>query len=90
MPTVKFTSALKRFYPDLQEVEVTGSNISEVIKEVDIIYPNLSTYLLSEDGALRKHVNIFIGSKIINDKEKLQDTVEEGDEVYIMQALSGG
>ena len=34
--------------------------------------------------------NIFVNNALINDKEALSDTVKEGDEIYFMQALSGG
>ena len=41
-------------------------------------------------GALRKHVNIFIGDELIRDKRALSDAVSAETRVYIMQALSGG
>ncbi len=47
-------------------------------------------YLLDESVALRKHVNIFIGENLLRDRMKLGDTVGEHDEIFIMQALSGG
>ena len=50
----------------------------------------MSSYIIDEQGALRKHVNIFIGNSVIEDKTSLADKVNESDEVYIMQALSGG
>lgn len=90
MPVVKFTNALKRFYPTLKEENISASTIAEVLHELDEIYPRLSTYIIDESGALRKHVNIFIGNEIISDKITLGDRVNENDEVYIMQALSGG
>jgi hypothetical protein len=45
---------------------------------------------LDEQGSLRKHVNIFIDGKMINDRNKLSDPFTTGSEIYIMQALSGG
>lgn len=90
MPTVKFTNALKRFYPDLKEVQVSGITVARIIKNLDFIYPNISTYIVDEQGALRQHVNIFVQNEIIEDKKTLKDIVTENDEVYIIQALSGG
>ncbi len=90
MPRINFTYALKRFYPDLEKLEIPAGNISEVIQKLNQRYPGLKDYLLDEQGRLRQHVNIFIGDKLIQDKEKLTDTVSEKDEVFIMQALSGG
>jgi len=90
MPVVKFTRNLKRFYPDLSPVKSEKNNIKEIILELDNRYPGIMDYILDEQGNLRKHVQIFIGDKMIKDRTKLSDTVDAGDEVYIMQALSGG
>ena len=90
MPTVNFTYALKRFYPDLASMEVEAENIADVLDHLNQRYPGLKDYLVDEQGRLRQHVNIFIGDKLIRDKTKLTDTVSERDEVFIMQALSGG
>ncbi|MBL4716734.1 MAG: molybdenum cofactor biosynthesis protein MoaD [Bacteroidetes bacterium] len=90
MPKVKFTSALKRFYPQLTELEIEASTVSEIIEVLKDSYPKLPDYIVDEHGALRKHVNIFISNKMIKDREHLTDEVAGNDEVFIMQALSGG
>lgn len=91
MAKVRFTAALKRFYPNLQtEEEASGSNVFEVLESIDKKYPGIKTYILEEDGSLRKHVNIFLKEELINDRVELSDLVEEEDEILIYQALSGG
>lgn len=90
MPKVKFTYALKRFYPELDEMQVDGATVAEVVANIGRAYPKLPAYLVDEHGSLRKHVNIFIGNKLIKDRSQLADVVGDQDEVYIMQALSGG
>lgn len=90
MPTIRFTTALKRFFPALKEQEVAGSTVAEVLQEVESLYPGITDYVLDEQGRLRQHVNIFLSGELIEDKEALQDKVGEKDEVYVFQALSGG
>lgn len=91
MAKVRFTAALKRFYPKLQEEEnVPGTKISEVLAAIDEKYPGIIDYVVDEEGALRKHVNIFLREELIKDKLTLSDPVAEQDEVLIYQALSGG
>jgi molybdopterin converting factor small subunit len=91
MARVKFTSHLQRFFPDLQNgIAIEGSTVAEVIAGLDRRYPGLGDYVIDERGSLRKQVNIFIGENLIYDRERLQDTVTEGDQVFIFQALSGG
>ena len=90
MPNIKFTYALKRFFPELKEVPAGGKSFPEIFTELDQQYPGISSYILDEQGSLRKHVNIFIDGKMINDRNTLSDPFTTGSEIYIMQALSGG
>ena len=91
MAKVRFTAALKRFYPNLQEEEIApGERVSEVLESIGKKYPGMLDYLLDEDGSLRKHVNIFLREELIKDKIKFTDRVSDQDEILIYQALSGG
>lgn len=90
MPTVKFTSHLQRFFPDIREIEISGSTVAEVISGLDEHFAGLSGYIVDEQGELRKHVNIFVGEELIHDRVTMRDEVKSGDQIYIMQALSGG
>jgi sulfur-carrier protein len=87
---VHFTPALKRFVPDLHSIEVKGSTVADVILNVEAVYPGLANYLIEENGALRKHVNIFINDTFIRDRKTLSDAVHDDDDIHIIQALSGG
>ena len=91
MAKVKFTRHLTRYFPTLMDnVEVNGRNVAQILTNLDKQYPGLAAYIVDEQGSLRKHVNIFIAGDLIHDRQTLQDPVNENDQVYIFQALSGG
>lgn len=90
MPTVKFTYALRRFFPQLKDTPVRGGTLPGLLEAVDGHYPGIRSYIVDERGALRKHVNIFINGELIRDRESLSDAFDENSEILIMQALSGG
>lgn len=90
MPTVKFTYALKRFFPALKDTSAAGNTLSGVLTEIESRYPGIKNYILDEQGSLRRHVNIFIDGNLIQDRSKLTDAFSGNSEIYIMQALSGG
>ncbi len=90
MPSVSFTQNLKRFFPGLTTGNFKSSSVNELLIELDQSYPGIKDYIINEDGSLRKHVNIFIGNELIHDRTSLSDQLTEKDQVYIMQALSGG
>jgi len=90
MPTVRFTRHLRRFFDGLDTLEVAAATVAEVVDALDDLHPGIRHYVVDERGRLRKHVNIFVGDAMISDREMLSDSVGEDDEIYIMQALSGG
>ena len=90
MPTVKFTYALKRFFPGLKDTPAKGIILTDILEEIEASYPGISSYILDEQGNLRRHVNIFINGTMIPDRTKLSNEVGEKSEIYIIQALSGG
>jgi len=90
MAKIKFTSALKRYFPSLREMEIRGGTVKEVLRNVEKMHPGISGYLVDDHGHLRKHVNIFVQGDMIKDRETLNDTVKHSDELLVFQALSGG
>lgn len=92
MPTVEITSHLYRFFPQLENRQITVSPgaVAEVLLEVEQIAPGFSDYVLDERGALRRHVKICVNDTFVVDRKMLSDFVSENSKVYIFQALSGG
>lgn len=91
MAKVKFTRHLVRYFPTLDDiVEAQGNTVAEVIADLDKQYPGLADYIIDERGSLRKHVNIFLDKDLVQDRQTLQDSVAQDEQVYIFQALSGG
>lgn len=90
MPTVKFTYALNRFFPNLEETLVEGQNLVDILAAIDGKYPGIKNYIVDERGSLRQHVNIFLDGELIKDKNRLDEKLGAVKEVFIMQALSGG
>ena len=90
MPTIKFTSNLKRFFPELCPIQANCQTVKEALEVIEEHYSGLKDYLVDDRGSLRKHVNIYIGNRLIKDRTTLMDSLEEQDELYVMQAISGG
>jgi len=90
MATVKFTYALKKFFSGLKDTATGAGTLSEILNEMDTSFPGIRSYIVDEQGSLRKHVNIFIDGRLINDRITLRDSFSEDSEIYIIQALSGG
>jgi sulfur carrier protein ThiS len=89
MPTVSFTSALQRFLP-APSTEVAGATVADALGEVFAARPALRGYVLDDQGALRRHVAVYVNGRPVRDRARLSDRVAPRDEIFVFQALTGG
>jgi molybdopterin converting factor small subunit len=89
MPRVTFTANLQR-HLDVPTLEVAGTTAGEVLAGVFAQKPLLRSYIVDDQGRLRRHVNVFVNAQMIADRDGLSDAVRADDEVFVFQALSGG
>lgn len=89
MATIRFTSHLMR-HRDAQTIEAAGSSVADVLAAGLADDPVLQSYVLDEQGRVRKHVAIYLDGRPISDRLRLSDAVAPQSEIYVLQALSGG
>jgi len=89
MAKVSFTSALQRFLP-APSAQVEGGTVGAALAEVFASQPALRGYVLDDQGALRRHVAVYVNGEPVHDRVRLTDAVGQHDEIYVFQALSGG
>lgn len=89
MPRIIFTRALERFL-EAPSTEVEGATVGEALAAVFATRPGLRGYVLDDQGAVRRHVAIYVNGQPLGDRTRLGDAVGPCDEIYVFQALSGG
>jgi len=89
MPRVVFTPNLER-HVSAPPAEVSGQSVREVLEHVFDDNPKLRGYILDDQGRLRQHVAVFVNGEMVADRVGLTDALDEVDEVFVTQALSGG
>lgn len=89
MPKITFTCALQRFLP-VPSSEVDGVTVAEALSAVFAEHPLLRGYVLDDQGALRRHVVLYLQGRPVSDRARLSDSVAPQDEIFVFQALSGG
>ena len=70
-------------------VEAHGSNVRELIADLDGRYPGFKQQIM-QNGALHRFVNIYLNDEDIRYIGQLDTPVKEGDSVSILPALAGG
>ena len=90
MAVVKIPMPLRGLTGGAREVSVRAPTVAEMLDELEARYPGLKARLCDEDGGIRSFVNLFVSGEDIRLRQGLATELEEGDEVYIVPAVSGG
>jgi molybdopterin synthase sulfur carrier subunit len=86
---VSFTANLQR-HLSCPDQTAPGSTVRAVLDQVFAAEPRLRSYILDDQDRVRKHVAIYVNGDQIADRLQLSDPVNDTDEVFVFQALSGG
>ena len=87
--TVKIPTQLRAATGGEAELEVTGSTVGEVLDAVFEAHGDLRERI-TQDGDLRRFVNVYVSGEDIRFQEGLETPINEGDEVTILPAVAGG
>jgi sulfur-carrier protein len=83
---------LRDFTGGRREVRIAGApaTVGDALNALWSIYPGLRDRLVTEQGEVRQHINVFVGSECVRFTGGLATPVPEGSEVLIVPAVSGG
>jgi molybdopterin converting factor small subunit len=68
----------------------TPRTLKEALEALDREYPGVVRRVLDEQGAVRPHVNLFVGGDLVRFAEGLDTPIADGCEIAILPAVSGG
>jgi sulfur-carrier protein len=89
MVTVEFAASLQRHKPCPAQNVAPGS-LAQVLDCAMQAEPGLRSYVLDDQGHVRKHVAVFVNSTLHLPRDQLQRAVMQGDKVLVIQCLTGG
>ncbi|MGH9580025.1 MAG: MoaD/ThiS family protein [Terriglobales bacterium] len=69
------------------QVDASGATVDEVLRDLDRQFPGIRFRMVDEQDRLRVHMRIFVNQELA---AGLGQPLAPGDEVEIIQALSGG
>jgi MoaD family protein len=87
--TVKIPAQLRVVTDGEDEIEVDGSTVGQVLDAVFDRHEDLRERI-TENGDLRRFVNVYVAGEDIRFKDGLETEIAEGDEVTILPAVAGG
>lgn len=74
-------------YTKKQHVEAEGATLQELLADLDRHYPGLRFRVIDEQDRMRGHMRFFVNGEQVFD---LNHVLRPNDEVFLVQALSGG
>lgn len=76
-----------RSYTGCSATEAAGGTLAEVLDDLERRYPGIRFRMIDEQGRMRPHIRFFVAGLPVHD---LARPLAAGEEVAIVQALSGG
>jgi sulfur-carrier protein len=72
------------------DVETFGGILRDALEALFAAYPAIRDRLLTEQGEIREHVNVFVGKTAARSTGGLATPLVDGVEISIIPAISGG
>jgi sulfur-carrier protein len=66
------------------------TSVADALSAIGRQWPGVLDRVMTEQGEVREHVNIFVGEESIRFAEGLATKVDDGDTIMIVAAVSGG
>lgn len=90
--TFHIPGPLRAFTGGRAQVQLDDSpaTLRDALELLWLAYPGLRDRVLTEEGQVREHINIFVGNESIRYTEGLATPTSASAEISIIPAISGG
>jgi len=72
-----------------REVEASGSNVRELLEDLNARVPALGAKVFAE-GEIQSFVNVYVDGEDVRTRDGLDTPVREGSTVILLPAMAGG
>jgi MoaD family protein len=87
--SVQIPSTLREFTGGQRVIEAEGQNIGQCLEDMERQFPGIKRELCDEEGRLFTYIRIYINGEMAY-PEELTMSVNAGDELIILPAITGG
>lgn len=85
IPTV-----LRSYCRGASRLTLSAPTVGAALERLETEHPSLYRNVCDETGAVRRHINLFVNSTHVRDREGLDTVLSPGDVIMIVPAVSGG
>jgi len=88
--TIHVPAVLRDCCEGASELFLTAPSVRAALDQLERSYPALHRSVRDETGRVRRHVNLFVNTSNVRDREGLDTVLVPGDVITILPAVSGG
>jgi MoaD family protein len=88
--TLKIPPVLRGSVGGEKEVQASGGNVRDVLRDLASQHPETESQLFSEDGQLNRYVNVYLNDEDVRVLDGLDTSVSDSDTLVILPAMAGG
>jgi molybdopterin converting factor small subunit len=90
MIEVKLSSAFSSFTQGSLKFKIKASDIFDLVNQLDLKYPGMKQRVVINETTIQRFVVIYKNKEDVRNSDGLKTKLSAGDQVTILQALSGG
>ena len=88
--TVHIPTTLRDCCGGASKLALSAMSLRAVLEELERRHPALHRSICDDTGTVRRHVNLFVNTNHMRDRNGLDTPLGPGDVVTILPAVSGG
>lgn len=88
--TIHVPGVLRDYCGGAPELVLPAPSVRAALDEIERHYPALYRCVCDETGAVRRHINLFVNTSHMRDRQGLDTALVPGDVLTILPAVSGG
>src|SRR5205085_1914900 len=81
---------LRAYCDGAAQLEMSAPSMRAMLQELERRHPALYSGVCDETGRVRQHVNLFVNSDHVRERQGLDTALHAGDVIMILPAVSGG
>ena len=88
--TIHVPAVLRVYCGGASALSLSAPTVRAALEQLERSHPALYRCVCDETGAVRRHVNLFVNTSHMRDREGLDTQLVPGDVLTILPAVSGG
>jgi molybdopterin converting factor small subunit len=88
--TIQVPAALRAYCQGASKLSLSAPSVRGALEQIEQSHPALYRSICYETGTVRRHVNLFVNTSDVRDREGLDTALVSGDVLTILPAVSGG